>query len=442
MQIPQTEIFAAAQRVARRFQEAGFRCRAVGGAVRDLLLGHTPEDIDLLTDARPEESLSLFPEAELVGACFGVLLIHCGNFVFETAAAREERGYLDGRHPGEVKYTKDFSVDAARRDFTINAMSMDLLSCEIFDDFGGQEDLKHGIVRTVGEAHQRFSEDYLRMLRCIRFAARYRFAIAEKTFAAIRELSHKCAELAQERVRVELETMLTGPGPARACELLSESGIMAAVLPEVERLHGVEQNPVFHPEGDVFIHTMLMLRHMAYSDARLAWSVLFHDLGKFTCRQRDEKGIHFYNHEMASETIARTVMARLRFSNADADAIAEACSGHMRFAAVENMRPSKLRQMVGHPDFALHLELNRLDCIGCHGLMGAFVRLLDEVIAMKGEIQLPGPLVMGRDLIAAGAAPSPKFKEWLEELFERQLSGEFSCRKAALDAMKDLIKRA
>ncbi len=433
--------FEAAAGIAGTLQRAGFECNLVGGSVRDLLLGRIPEDYDLVTAARPEELAELFPGTKLVGAGFGVSLVRSGEFECEVATAREERNYLDGRHPELVRYTEDLRIDVLRRDFTINALRYDPVTCLVHDSVGGIDDLERGVIRTVGDPAERFSEDHLRMLRAVRFAARLRFELDPATLRAIRRLAPLTAGIAGERLHAELTGMLTGPDPERAVRLLFDSRILHAVLPEVAELDGVEQPPEFHPEGDVLTHTLLLLRHLAAADFRVAWSALLHDVGKPAARTVGEDGrARFFSHETIGAELCNAVFERLRFSAADREAIGQAVRNHMRFAAVREMRPAKLRKLLADPNFPLELELHRLDCIACHGMMDGFVYLLDR-LAETPEQALPAPWVAGRDLVAAGCVPGPRFKPVLERIFEEQLSGELPDRAAALDRAVRLFRQ-
>ena len=427
--------------IASRIRTAGFEAKIVGGAVRDLLGAKIPEDVDMVTTAKPDELAGIFPEIKLTGQSFGVSRLRVGSAEIEIASARSERNYMDGRHPESICCTRSLQEDSLRRDFTVNAMMLDPETGEILDFHDGIGDLKRGIIRTVGNPVQRFQEDYLRMLRAIRFAARSNFAIEPETFDAIQSQSHLAAHLAGERIREELTRILTGRFPERAFRLLSQSGLLAAVLPEVDRLRGVTQPEEFHPEGDVFEHTLLMLRHMAYPDPLLAWSVLLHDVGKAVTRSVNPDGrIRFFGHEEEGEKIARSILERLHFSNAETETIAHAVRNHMRMASVRQMKKAKLRRLMGDPDFAIELELHRLDCISCHKFMENFVFLLDQQCA-DPVLQLPDPWVRGRDLVNAGFAPSPHFKKVLDDTFEQQLSDAFSGPEEALEFAKIKLSR-
>lgn len=438
--LPTTAEFTALRNAAKKLFSAGFPTRLVGGAVRDLVLGRTPSDLDLVTTAPHLKVVELFPGSRVVGQSFGVVLLQTGDFQFETATAREERTYLDGRHPEAVKTTTDFRVDSERRDFTINAMSCDPVTGELFDYHGGVDDLRRGIIRTVGDPERRFTEDYLRMLRAIRFAARYDFELASETLAAIEKNAALAAKIASERVREELTQMLTSRFPDKALLLLEKSRLLSFVLPEVSRLRQVEQPPQFHPEGDVLTHTALMLRHMALATPLLAWSVLLHDVGKFTTARRDETGrIRFFGHESEGARLAVEMMTRLHFSRNEIKVVETAIQNHMRFASVEAMKEGKLRQIVADENFALELELNRLDCLASNHLFGALIRCLDFLGTLP-DVELPPPLITGRDLIAAGLTPSPRFKELLDQLFDWQIAQKIDDRETMLAKMAEWIE--
>ncbi len=425
--------FVVASQVIAQLQEAGFSAVMVGGAVRDLLLGRHPEDYDLVTTARPEELASLFEHHQYVGASFGVSLVEVAGISLEVATAREERGYLDGRHPMEVRFTDDLEIDMQRRDFTINALWYDPIAGEVGDGVGGLEDLERGIVRTVGDAQQRFSEDFLRMLRAVRFASSLHFELSPETWQAIVALATKVSELAGERVNSELTRMLTGTDPARAMRMLYDSGLLEVLLPEVAAMGGVEQPPEYHPEGDVLVHTLLMLKRMAIPSPRLAWSVLLHDVGKTSTQTLGKDGrLHFYSHDEVGAEVAGRILDRLRFSVADRDAIVQAVREHMRFSSVCKMRSSKLRRWIADSNFPLELELHRLDTSSCQGSTEYFVFILDQLVSVPEVRKLPEPWVRGRDLVATGIKPGPHYKAVLDQTYEQQLSGELSSPEQAL----------
>ena len=437
IKLPELPELVAVRKIIRRINEAGYAAALVGGVVRDLVMGRKPHDFDVMTTMPPDRMPEFFDSCRMVGASFGVALIRIDGFEFEVATARKERNYMDGRHPGDVRYTDDPGEDVLRRDFTINAMLCNPFTGEIDDRVGGLADLSRGVVRTVGRPAERFREDYLRMLRAVRFAARFGFEIDPETRRALVELAPLAARISGERIRLELEAILLGPRPAAGFRMLQEFGLLAAVLPEVAAQRGVAQPPEFHPEGDVFEHTMLMLEHLAYPDPITAWSVLLHDVGKpGTFRVSGTEGgrIRFFGHEELGADLVAEIGDRLRFSAADRDAVAEVVRGHMRMAAVREMRPAKLRRLLGGTYFSSELELHRVDCLSCHGKMEGFVFLLDRLREYDSSATgvLPEPWVRGRDLVAAGLRPGPDFRPVLDWIYDRQLGGELADRGAAL----------
>lgn len=441
--IPPSPLIAAAAGLAAEVAAHGFECRIVGGAVRDILLGKTVKDADLVTSATPEELLKIFPDAKKVGICFGVLIVRRDGFDFEIASARRERLYEDGRHPEQVQYTRDLATDVMRRDFTINALLLDPAAGEIADYTGGVEDLEKRVLRTVGDAEERFAEDRLRMLRAVRFAGRLGLAIEEKTFAAIRTLAPAAANLARERIGAELTAMLCDPRADRTFELLRTSGLLAAVLPDVAAMKGVEQEKRFHPEGDVWTHTKIMLSLLHAPEPDLAWAVLLHDVGKKSCfsRDADTGRIRAFGHERVGAEMAENILRDLRFSNDTIRRVSTAIANHMRFASVREMRKGKLRQLIGSDTFPLELELHRLDCFSSHKIMDVYLYLLDFIASQGGELKLPEPYIRGNDLIAAGMKPGPEFAPLLASYFERQLAGEFASEEEARSDLRTSLAR-
>ena len=426
-------VFQTAVRIVEKLRAAGYAGYFVGGAVRDMLLGKTPKDIDIATSATPEQAAVIFPRHHKIGAAFGILMIVEDDIPFELATFREEREYADGRHPETIKYTDRPELDAARRDFTINGMFYDPVADQILDFTGGRLDLEKGILRTIGNAEQRFSEDYLRMLRAVRFATRLGFQLEQDAADAILKLKHNVCCLSAERIREELNLMLTGGAPAGSIRLLHKLGLLELVLPEVAVMDGVKQPEQFHPEGDVLQHTLLMLEHMAMPGIELAWSILLHDVGKPATLTIGEDGVeHFYRHEEKSAEIAEACLARLKFSRKEIDSIVQAVKNHMRFAMVDRMRMPKLKRLIAEDNFPLQLELHRIDCISSHSKLGNYLLLLDMIQKTGGETALPPPLVNGRDLIAAGLKPGPAMGRILHEIAERQLTGEISSHEAAI----------
>jgi poly(A) polymerase len=443
MELLKTTEFDIATGVVRKLQEAGFTAYFAGGAVRDMLLGKNSKDIDIATSATPDVVAMLFPHHHPVGAEFGIIIIVEDGLPFEVATFREERNYNDGRHPEQVSYTDSPQIDAQRRDFTINGMFYDPVNDKVFDWVGGQDDLSQGIIRTIGDAESRFCEDYLRILRAVRFAVRFGFQMESETTAAIIKLKQNVSRLSAERIRNELNLMLAGNAPEQAFRLLFSLGLLDIILPEVALLHGVEQPAEYHPEGDVFEHTMLMLRHIALPTVELGWSILLHDAGKPDTRELGTDGIaHFYCHEEESAKLAESCLRRLKFSRAEITSVVNAVANHMRFAMVERMRPAKIKRLLSEPDFKLQLELHRIDCIACHRKFDCFVCLLDKLYASEGCTALPAPLVTGKDLMALGYKSGPDLGKILREIGELQLAGDINSHSEAIEYARRLLPKS
>lgn len=424
-------------KVIQRLQSKGFKAYWVGGCVRDQLLGRPVKDRDVATDAAPEQVVRLFKGARRVGERFGVVLVRGGGGFTEVATFRREGVYSDGRRPENVSYTKDPRQDAKRRDFTVNAMFHDPVSNERLDFAGGMADLASKLIRTVGSAEERFREDHLRMLRAVRLAASLGFEIEPGTMLGIRENAPAIRRVAAERVRDELGRILTEGRARRGFELLHESGLLKYVLPEVAALRGVEQPPQFHPEGDVWTHTMLMLETMGKSSSTLAWGVLLHDVGKpdtFTVSDR----IRFHGHVERGVEISEAICKRLRFSNDEKERVTALVANHMRFAHVRDMRRSKLRAFVERPDFKDHLELHRLDCVSSHGKLDNHAFAEERYEQYQAEEPFV-PLLTGRDLIGAGYKPGPAFGRVLTEVRELQHDGVLANREQALAFARDRL---
>jgi len=437
--LDRNESLSHAVEIVRKLQSKGFVAYFAGGVVRDMLVGKISDDIDIATSAKPEEVFALFPKCYEIGAAFGIINIIVEGMPYEVATFREERGYQDGRHPDEVKYTLNPETDALRRDFTVNGMFYDPVKNEIHDFVGGQQDLARGELRTIGNPVDRFSEDYLRILRAIRFAVRFGLRISDDMPPAMSRYSRELKKLSAERIRDELNKMLTGTEPERAFRLMDEYGILDEVLPEISGLKGVTQHNEYHPEGDVFEHTMLMLSHMAYPEEKLAWAILLHDIGKPSTKSMGQDGIeHFYTHEHKSAEMAEKVLKRLKFPSSDTEDIIKAVRDHMRFAHVREMRPAKWKRLMAESTFPLENELHRIDCVSSHGKTDCFVFLLDKMNEQANEIKLPPPLVTGNDLISLGMKPGPAFKDILGKICDLQLEGKLRTREEALALLKDM----
>ena len=423
-----------ARALARRLRENGHLAYFAGGCVRDLLRGETPKDIDIATDARPESVQRIFPRTYAVGAHFGVIVVLEDGFQFEVATFRSDGAYLDGRRPSEVHFATA-PEDAARRDFTINGMFFDPEKDAVIDLVGGRADLQARLIRAIGDPEKRFTEDRLRMLRAVRFATVLDYEIESATWAALERSAAAISEISAERIREELVRIFLSPRRPRGWDLLEASGLMRTILPEVEAMKGCEQPPQFHPEGDVFKHTRIML-DLLPNDASLplVFSVLFHDIGKPPTSSVDENGrIRFNGHDRIGAEMTEAVMQRLRFSRAEIDATVEAVRQHMVFKDVPRMRIAKLKRFMARPTFADELELHRVDCASSHRMMENYDFLLQKREEFAHEPIIPPPLVRGDDLLALGLKPGPKIGEILEAVETRQLEGALTSHEQALD---------
>ena len=438
-----------AAQVVARLRASGYDAYFVGGCVRDLLLGREPADFDVATDAHPEVVLSLFPRTFAVGAHFGVILVadevDGEEIVTEVATFRSDGAYADGRRPESVRFSQSPEEDVVRRDFTINGMLLDPqvldesgdVAAAVLDFVGGRADLDARLVRAIGDPGQRFEEDKLRMLRAVRFAARFDFAIEEKTAAAIRTLASQIGQVSRERIRDELTRMLTEGRARRAFELLDATGLLKQVLPEIDRLKGVQQPPQFHPEGDVWIHTLMLLEQLPEgASPTLAWGALLHDVGKpatFTPAPLSGPGrIRFNGHVEVGVRIAEDICQRLRFSNEEAEQIASLVENHMRFGDVKRMKESTLKRFFRLRDFPEHLALHRMDSCASHGDLTLYDFAKERYESTPQAEVRPELLVTGRDLIAAGYKPGPQFKELLAVAEDAQLEGRIHTREEGL----------
>ena len=432
-----TPIPAAPLEVLRILRENGHEALLVGGCVRDLLLGRKPKDWDVATDALPDRIEALFPKTVAVGKAFGIIAVVCDDgSTVEVATYRADSPYADGRHPSTVAFT-NAREDALRRDFTVNALFLDPATGDIRDYIGGRADLDARVIRAIGDPETRFKEDHLRLLRAVRFAVVLGFSIEPATFAAIQKLAPQIHRISAERIRDELFRLLTeAPQAGQALQLLRDAGLLKEILPEIEALVGVEQPPEFHPEGDVFTHVKLMLDAMPPNPSlRLALAVLLHDIGKpptanFATLPDGTHRWRFENHAPVGAEMARAILERLRAPNALVADVCAIVAGHMRIADADKMRPPKLRRLIGAPTFADELELHRLDCASSHAILDVYDFLKAKQAEFAAEPVLPPPLVTGRDLIALGHVPGPRFAQLLRDAYDRQLEGETD--KAAL----------
>jgi poly(A) polymerase len=434
-----------ANSICDALQSAGFQAFLAGGCVRDLLLGREPADYDVATSATPEQVLKLFPDGVTVGAQFGVILVPREGVKVEVATFRSDVGYTDGRHPDQVVFANSPEEDVKRRDFTINGLVMRHNTGEILDFVDGQADLQAGIIRAIGEPDRRFAEDKLRMLRAVRFAARFGYEIEHKTFAAIRKHPREISQVSAERIRDELTKLLTEGAARSGFELLDSCWLLSVVLPEIAATRGVEQPPQFHPEGDVWIHTLLMLEGLpAGCSATLAWGVLLHDVGKpATFRSAKETGdrIRFDGHVEVGLAIAKQILRRLRFSNDETEQILSLVELHMKFKDVGRMRPATLKRFVRLPRFAEHLALHRLDCLSSHRNLEAYEFVMDFLRTTPADVVRPARLVTGEDVLDLGYKPGPIVGKILAAIEEAQLNGELASREEAISFVNNKFRK-
>jgi putative nucleotidyltransferase with HDIG domain len=431
-----------ADRICATLRQSGQQAYLVGGCVRDLLLGREPADYDVSTDARPEHVQELFPHSVAVGAKFGVILVVEDGAQVEVATFRRDIGYSDGRHPDRVVYSDSPQEDVRRRDFTINGLLMDPATREVHDFVGGRVDLAAGIVRAIGDPRLRFAEDKLRMMRAVRFAARFAFQIEPETLVAARNLAPQVSQVSIERIREELTKLLTEGAARRGFELLDETGLLAVVLPDIARMKGVEQPPQFHPEGDVWIHTRMLLEKLQPNcSSTLAWGALLHDVGKpptFAPANGPGTRIRFDGHAEVGTRMAENICRSFRFSNEEIAQIESLVANHMRFKDVRKMRQATLKRFVRLHRFDEHLELHRLDCLASHGGLDAYDFVQRFLVETPPEAVRPPRLVTGDDLKEMGIRPGPKFKEILLAVEEAQLDGRFSDRPSALEFARSI----
>jgi putative nucleotidyltransferase with HDIG domain len=432
---------ALAHQVAGTLRQAGYQAYLVGGCVRDLLLGLEPKDFDVSTDAPPDRILTLFPRSSQVGAHFGVVLVRGdddGSHV-EVATFRSDHDYADGRRPSRVQFETDPREDVLRRDFTINGLMLDPETGAVLDYVGGRADLEKRLVRAIGDAAIRFREDHLRMLRAVRFAARLGFSIEPETMAAMRRHHRDIAKISAERVRDELVRILTDGGARYGFELLDSAGLLNDLLPEIASMKGVAQPPEFHPEGDVWVHTLLLLDKLEWPTPTLAWGALLHDVGKPPTFRVAER-IRFDGHVEEGVRLAHAILERLRFSREDEEQVEALVANHMRFKDVERMKESTLKRFLRLPKFEEHLELHRLDCLASHRHLENYEFVRRKLRELPAEQLKPKPLVTGRDLIAAGYTPGPQFSKILSAVEDAQLEGRIHSKEEALEMVKGMFR--
>jgi poly(A) polymerase len=421
--------------IVRRLREAGFAAYLVGGCVRDIVMGNDPKDYDIATSAQPAQVVEMFRSSLTVGARFGVVIVPREEGNVEVATFRSDGAYADGRHPIQVEYTKSAEEDVRRRDFTINGLLYDPIEDKVIDYVGGQADIRHQTVRTIGDPFKRFKEDRLRMLRAVRFAARFNFELDPAAADAIRDLAAEIRVVSVERIRDEILKILTEGHARRGFELLDRTTLLEQVLPEVKAMQGVEQPPQFHPEGDVWIHTLMMLDGLQNPGPTLALGVLLHDIGKprtFAVRER----IRFDNHVEVGARMADEICKRLRLSGRDTERVVELVRHHLRFKDFPQMKRSTQIRFLRMDGFSEHLELHRLDCLSSHRNLENY-NLAREIIGqIPEEVIKPARLLSGNDLIRHGYKPGPQFKQILQAVEDAQLEGEIHTQEDALHLVR------
>jgi putative nucleotidyltransferase with HDIG domain len=432
-----------AKKIVQRLRNAGYSAFWVGGCVRDFLLGREPWDIDIATDARPEQIECLFKRTIAVGKKFGVIVVVESKHDFQVATFRSDEDYKDGRRPEKVIFG-DARADALRRDFTVNALFYDPISKSTHDWVGGQDDLRAKIIRTIGNPEERFGEDHLRLLRAIRFSAQLNFEIELDTFKAVKRLAPKIRLISAERVRDELLKLFRPPHAARGLDLLRDSGLLEYILPELGPTITCAQSPDYHPEGSVYNHIRLMLEQLPPdAPAPLPWAAILHDIGKPPTSSVDEVtgAIHFYGHEKIGADMALQILTRLRFPKKEIDEIVACARQHMQFKDVKQMRKATLLRLLLRQTFPLELELHKLDCLGSHRSLEYYDFLVEQTKELKKKPRIRPPLLTGNDLIALGMKPGPGMGVLLHEIRDKQLADELKTKRGAIAwAKRKLLK--
>jgi len=420
-----------AVQVVSRLRDAGFEAYLVGGCVRDMLLGTEPHDYDIATNAQPKDIKGLFDKVVDVGAEFGVSRVCVGSDWFEVAAFRTDLSYSDGRRPDAVEFT-DAKGDVQRRDFTINGLLYDPLKDEVLDYVRGQDDIENKLIRCIGDPVERFAEDKLRLLRAVRFAARLEYDIELNTLRAFPAATHTIGQVSAERIGVELLNIFTGAHADRALDLLDETRLLIHLLPEVYAMKNIAQPPQFHPEGDVYVHTKLMLGTMTCSGPELALAVLLHDVGKPPTFQETDR-IRFNDHARVGANMAAKICRRLRMPNSVTEAVVDLVATHMTFIDIQQMKESRLKRFMREPYFEDALELHRLDCLASHGNLDTWRWCVDRYAELEPHHVRPPRLVSGYDLIEMGYTPGPEFKKILDAVEDAQLEGELDTAEQAIE---------
>jgi poly(A) polymerase len=417
--------------IVKRLRENGYESYLAGGCVRDMLLDKSPQDYDITTSAKPDAIAGMFSQTVPVGAQFGVMLVVVDGEPFEVATFRHDGPYLDGRHPSEVRYGS-LKDDILRRDFTINGMVYDPIEERVIDLVEGKKDLERRSIRAIGDPRERFAEDRLRMVRAVRFAASLDFAVEENTLAAIGALAPTVGQISWERIGEEVTRILTEGGARKGFELLDATGLLSQIMPEISAMKGVEQSPDYHPEGDVFTHTMLLLSQLQEPAETLAYGCLLHDVGKPVCIQHTGERLTFYGHTEKGAAMAEEIMKRLKRSRTTWERVVYLVRNHLRHTQAPNMRLSTLKRFLGEEGIDELLELTRIDALSSNGDLQYYRFCKQKLEEFKEEEIHPAPLLRGRDLLALGFSPGPAFSEILKQVEEAQLGGELNSREQAL----------
>jgi poly(A) polymerase len=417
--------------IVRRLRQEGYEAYLAGGCVRDMLLKKLPQDYDIATNAKPEDIRRFFPKTIPVGEQFGVILVLVDDEPFEVASFRHDGPYLDGRRPSHVRYGS-LEEDVFRRDFTINGMVYDPVEDRVIDLVEGQKDLERRSIRAIGNAHQRFKEDRLRMIRAVRFAAGLKFDIEPSTFDAIKQLAATITQISWERIGEEVTRILTEGGARRGFELLDETGLLAVLLPEVAVMKGTGQSPDYHPEGDVFAHTLLLLSHLDAPSETLAYGCLLHDVAKPVCLRQEADRITFYGHTEKGAEMAEEILKRLKRARAVSERVSYLVRNHLRHVQAPQMRLSTLKRFLREEGIEELLELARIDALSSNGDLQYYRFCKERLGELREEEIRPAPLVRGDDLIALGLTPGPIFADILRQVEDAQLGGEFTSREQAL----------
>ncbi len=430
-----SELYDTAKKLVLRLKDEGYEAYCVGGCVRDMVLGTAPSEYDITTDATPDEVMSVFDHTVPVGASFGVVLVLEDEFKYEVATYRQDVSYSDGRRPDDVSFSTDVEQDVLRRDFTINGMLYDPITEQVIDYVGGLKDLEKKLIQTIGDAHLRFTEDKLRLIRAVRFGSRFGFEYNPDTLCAIKEMAPQIVQVSNERLRDEIVKIISQENPGKGLTALRETGILPYILPDVDKMYGVEQPPEFHPEGDVFTHTCLVLDYL-YTNCNgdvgpeLAMGALLHDIGKpptYTVSDR----IRFNGHDRLGAQMSKKICKELKFSNKQVERIESLVREHLKFKDVTKMRVSTLKRFIGMPYFEDHLSLHLADCQASHGMMEAYEFVREKMEEFQIEDIRPAQLLDGNDLIYMGYAPGPLFSEILNSVEEAQLEGEIQDKEQA-----------